>query len=92
MADGSIRFELLFGVLALTATIAGCAIAVGATAFRKQHYLLDVCERIAQRIKLVAREDEGHGGTVRVLLIVVATLFLWTAFIVCLTGLRAALA
>lgn len=91
MADGAIRFDLLIGVLGLTSFIAACAVAVGVIAFRKNHYLIDVCEKITRRLNLLGRDEESRGGAVRVNLIVLAVLLLWISFLVCLVGLRAVL-
>lgn len=91
MADGAIRFDLLIGVLALTSFIAACAIAVGVIAFRKSHYLIDVCEKITRRLNLAGRDEESRSGAVRVNLMVLAVLLLWISFLVCLGGLRAVL-
>ena len=91
MADGVIRFDLLIGVLALSSFIAVCAISVGVIAFRKNHYLLDVCEQITRRLNWVGRDEESRSGAVRVNLIVLSVLLLWISFLVCLAGLRAVL-
>lgn len=91
MENGEVRFDLVLGVLAITTLIAGTAVGVGIIAFRKKHGLIDRSEAMLRRFGSAEQDDHCDGARARINLIVLSTILLWVAFLLCLGGLRAVL-
>lgn len=93
MGDGTIHFDLVIGVLALTTLIAATAVAVGIIAFRRNHVLLERCEALMCRFgPAPEEEDQRYTARARINLMLLSAFRRWLAFLLCLVGLRAVLA
>jgi len=92
MSGESVRFEEIFLVFALTSAIAASAVLVAVLAFRKSHGLIDFSERVARRFDLLNRYAGSHQDMARVNLLALSAFLLWLSFMVCLAGIRLAIA
>lgn len=92
MSGDPVQFADVFLVFAATSLLAGVAVFVAVLAFRKSHRLLSLSELIVRRFDPGNQHEGRHQDMARLNLLGLAAFLLLLAFLVCVVGIRIAIA
>lgn len=92
MNGDSVQFGQVFLVFIVTSGIAAVGVLVGALAFRKNHYLIDCSNEITRRFGRASGDAGGEQDQGRLNLIGLSVFLLWLSLMVCIFGIRLAIA